>query len=115
MIGDLKATTSGGDIKIEVSDGRIYAKTSGGNIDLFYYGSNKGIEARTSGGSIHARVPSSLQANVFLETSGGDIESNFSNARTNKVTRSSLKAEYNGGGDRLVCETSGGDIIVNER
>ena len=115
LAGDLKASTSGGDIKIDVSDGRIFAKTSGGDIDIFYSGTNKGIEARTSGGGIRAKVPSSLKANVYLETSGGEIESNFSNARTNKVSRSSLKAEYNGGGETLVCKTSGGDIVINER
>lgn len=115
LVGNLKATTSGGDVRVEVSDGSILAKTSGGNIDISYYGNNKGIEARTSGGSIHARIPSSFKADVFLETSGGDIESNFSNSRTSKVSRSTLKAEYNSGGESFICKTSGGSIVVNER
>ena len=71
--GDLKASTSGGDINIESSNGKIYAKTSGGDIELSYEGSNKGVEARTSGGRIHAKLPSTFKANVYLETSGGDI------------------------------------------
>jgi DUF4097 and DUF4098 domain-containing protein YvlB len=50
LVGNLKATTSGGDVRVEVSDGSILAKTSGGDIDISYYGNNKGIEARTSGG-----------------------------------------------------------------
>ena len=112
--GDLKASTSGGDVSIQAANGKIFAKTSGGNIDLFYEGSNKGIEARTSGGRIHAKLPATFKANVYLETSGGDIESNFDNSRTHKVTRSSYKAEYNGGGEKLNLETSGGNIIVDQ-
>lgn len=112
--GDLKASTSGGDIHLDVTDGRVMAKTSGGDIDLIYTGINRGIEASTSGGDIKVRVQNSLKANVWFETTGGDIESNFSNTRTNKITRSSLKADYNGGGEKFELKTSGGDITVNE-
>lgn len=115
MKGDLKASTSGGDINLEVSDGRIKTKTSGGDIDIVYDGMNKGIEATTSGGTIRAKVPATFKANVYFETSGGEIESNFDNSRTNKVSRNTLKAEFNGGGDSFVLKTSGGDIKVDQR
>ncbi len=115
LIGNLKASTSGGDVRIESGNGKILAKTSGGSIEIYYNGDNKGIEATTSGGSIRANLPSTFKADVFLETSGGEIESNFSNSRTTKVSRGTLKANYNGGGESFVCKTSGGDITINER
>ena len=112
--GDLKASTSGGDVHLDMSDGKIWTSTSGGDIDINYYGNNKGIEASTSGGGIHAKVPASFKASVYLETSGGDIESNFSNCSTSKVKRGSFKGEYNGGGESFVLKTSGGDITVDQ-
>ena len=115
VIGDLKAETSGGDIDIDVKDGRIECETSGGDIRILYSGENKGIEGSTSGGTIRAKLPGDFKANAHLETSGGDIENNFTNTRASKVKRSELIAEYNGGGPVLHLETSGGDIIVDQK
>ena len=113
--GDMKASTSGGDIRLDIANGRIHAKTSGGDIDINYDGENKGIVSSTSGGSINVRIPSTFKADVYLSTSGGSIENEFTNARTSKVTRSSLKSQFNGGGETLECKTSGGSIRVFER
>ena len=113
--GDLKAETSGGDINVELKDGKINCETSGGGIRILYTGVNKGIDASTSGGTIRAKLPSDFNANVHLETSGGEIENNFTNTRASKVKRSELIAEYNSGGPTLHLETSGGDIIVDQK
>ncbi|MEW6193704.1 MAG: DUF4097 family beta strand repeat-containing protein [Bacteroidota bacterium] len=113
--GGLRASTSGGDINIESNDGSVSAKTSGGDVEINYSGSNEGIYASTSGGDIRVTIPSAFKANVDLETTGGDIDCNFSNSRSNKVKRGELKAEFNGGGEKLVCSTSGGDIDILEK
>ena len=113
--GDLKAETSGGDIELNTADGRISAETSGGDITIDYSGVNKGIEAETSGGDIHVKLPADLKAKVHLETTGGDITNNFDNAKTRRVTRSEMDAEFNGGGEMLKLETSGGDVVVNQK
>lgn len=111
--GDLTASTSGGDINIEVKNGKVSAKTSGGDIDIKYYGDNKGLYASTSGGDINLTVPPAFKATVDLETSGGSIDCNFENYKASKVTRSRIKGEFNGGGETVVCKTTGGDVIVN--
>lgn len=113
--GDLKAETSGGDIKIDLSDGRLFAETSGGDIIINYSGLNKGIKAETSGGDIHLKLPATFKAKVHLETSGGEISNNFSNSKSERVKRGEVDAEFNGGGDILKLETTGGDIIVDQK
>lgn len=115
LTGDLYASTSGGDIKIEVNNGKISAKTSGGDIEIKYTGNNKGLYASTSGGDIKLFVPSSFNATVDFETSGGSIDCNFSNYKTSKVTRSRMKGEFNGGGESVICKTTGGDIDINDK
>ena len=113
--GDLKAETSGGDIKLYTADGKIKAETSGGDIIIDYTGVNKGIDAETSGGDIHVKLPSNLKAKVHLETTGGDITNNFNNAKTMRVARSEMDAEFNGGGEMLKLETTGGDVVVDQK
>jgi len=113
--GDLKAETSGGDIKLYTSDGKINVETSGGDITIDYTGTNKGIEASTSGGGIHVKLPSNFKAKVHLETTGGDITNNFNNAKTMHVSRSEMDAEFNGGGEILKLETTGGDVVVDQK
>lgn len=113
--GDLYASTSGGDIKLEVNNGKITAKTSGGDIEIIYDGENKGINASTSGGDIKLFAPATLKANVDLETSGGSIDCNFSNYKATKVTRGRVKGEFNGGGENIVCRSTGGDITINNK
>lgn len=113
--GDLSAETSGGDIKIDLSDGRIFAETSGGDIMINYSGLNKGITAETSGGDIQIKLPADFKAKVHLETNGGGITNNFSNSRADRVRRGEVDAEFNGGGEILKLETSGGDIRVDQK
>jgi len=113
--GDLRAETSGGDIKIDLSDGRLFAETSGGDIIINYSGLNKGLQAETSGGDVHVKLPADFKAKVHLETSGGGITNNFSNSQSERVRRGEVDAEFNGGGEILKLETSGGDIIVNQK
>jgi hypothetical protein len=115
VVGDLKAETSGGDINVDLKDGRLECETSGGDIRILYAGVNKGMDGSTSGGTIRAKLPADFKANAHLETSGGEIENNFSNTRASKIKRSELIAEYNGGGPVLHLETSGGDIIVDQK
>lgn len=113
--GDMNLSTSGGDIKIDLSDGRLFAETSGGDIIINYSGLNKGIKAETSGGDIHVKLPAAFKAKVHLETSGGEISNNFSNSKSERVKRGEVDAEFNGGGDILKLETTGGDIIVDQK
>jgi len=113
--GDLYAETSGGDIKIDLNEGKLHAETSGGDITIIYSGVNRGITAETSGGDIKVKLPSDFKAKVHLETSGGGIHNNFSNSRSERVRRGEVDAMFNGGGEILRLETSGGEVRVEQK
>lgn len=113
--GDLNASTSGGNIEIESKNGKISAKTSGGDIKIALDGAFQGIYASTSGGDIQLYLPSNTNASVELETSGGEIECNFSNSKSTKVTHNKFIADFNNGGEKLIAKSSGGDISVFEK
>lgn len=113
--GNISAKTSGGDIRLESSNGEVYAKTSGGDIYLDYSGENMGISLLTSGGDIDVKLPSSIDADVEIKSSGGDLVNNFSQNKMSKITKSQLIGQFNEGGNMVICKTSGGDISVMEK
>ena len=113
--GDLSARTSGGDIRLKSIDGLIEAHTSGGDVILDYTGENKGVDLTTSGGDIEVYLPSGFKADADLKSSGGYIDCDYSMSKSYRVRSNQLEADFNGGGERLYCRTSGGDVIVKEK
>jgi len=113
--GDLKAETSGGNVDIELTNGKLYTETSGGNIYIDYTGTNKGLEASTSGGTVKVKLPSDFKAKAHLETGGGAVRNHFTNVKDFKVTESEVDCELNGGGNTLRLESSGGDVVVEQK
>lgn len=112
--GDLEASTSGGQISLEIANGKVHASTSGGDVDINYTGTNKGIYAATSGGDVHVSLPRDFKAKAEFE-SHGDIDNNFQNSRSIKVSRGYSSAELNGGGEDLHLKSTGGDIIIDQK
>ena len=113
--GNLTASTSGGDIFLFCRDANIIAETSGGDIKLDYEGENKGVDLSTSGGDIEIKLSKEFKAAVELSTSGGDVSCSLSMSNIAKSSESRLIADLNGGGEKLLAHTSGGDISVTKR
>ena len=113
--GDLVVSTSGGDIYLFCTDTKINAETSGGDVKLEYEGENKGIDLSTSGGDIEVKVPKEFNASMELSTSGGDVSCSLNMSNMKKSSGSRLIGDLNGGGEKLLAHTSGGDITVTER
>ncbi|GAB4146422.1 MAG: hypothetical protein Fur0015_13030 [Ignavibacteriales bacterium] len=111
--GNVDCGTSGGDIDLICENGSVNAGTSGGDVALKYWGKNYGIKCETSGGDISCVVPDNFKADVELKTIGGDIDLNFANANTNKISHSKFYGKFNGGGEKFICTTIGGSIKVN--
>lgn len=110
--GNIDSKTSGGDIRINSTNGLIDAATSGGDIGLTYSGRNKGIKLSTSGGDIVAKIDNKVTANVHLKTNGGSVKLDLDTTKLEKIKRSEIRAELNGGGEDINCYTSGGDIKI---
>lgn len=109
--GDVDADTSGGDVRLMNIDGRIRGNTSGGNVQCSLVGTNRGIFATTSGGSIEVTVPRNTAANIDATTSGGDVSTELPVTSTSwKEGR--VKGTLNGGGQPIDAHTSGGDVSL---
>ncbi len=112
-IAPVDASTSGGDIKLEVASSSIKATTSGGDILIAYSGENKSVYATTSGGDVHIKIPSTMKADVTLDSSGGDVKCSLDMSSVEVKKSNRIVGEVNGGGEKIKATTSGGDAIIS--
>lgn len=109
--GDIDADTSGGTVRLLHIDGKIRGHTSGGSVECSLVGSNRGISATTSGGSIQLTLPRSVTANVEATTSGGGFRSELP-VTADEQDDSHFEGSINGGGPPIEAHTSGGGISL---
>ena len=110
--GDVDANTSGGDVRLVRVDGKIHAGTSGGNVRCELTGTNRGISATTSGGSVWLSLPKDITGTLDAQSSGGHIDSDFP-ITTTRWSEHRLNGQINGGGNEILVRTSGGGITLN--
>lgn len=106
--GDVEGATSGGDVEVDVVDGKLRLKTSGGDItaaDVLQDASLK-----TSGGDIEV---GNVKGELIAATAGGDIKIGTVDADLSAATAGGDITILNVGGDAKVS-TAGGDIEVGE-
>ena len=112
--GDADLQTSGGDVRGDKLDGRIRAHTSGGNVHVTLEGTNRGIDASTSGGDIVVQIAKDTPAYLNAATSGGSVTSEIPVSVTTSGERK-LQGPINGGGEAILARTSGGNIRIKVR
>ena len=76
--GDVKAKTSGGNIKVTDVMGAVNGQTSGGNVTL--HGCKGGADVKTAGGSIEVEN----DGPVLAKTSGGSIRCQLQEAASHQ-------------------------------
>jgi hypothetical protein len=102
----LLLNTSGGNIFVSNVKGKTNGETSGGDIRV--EGSEGEVDLGTSGGNI---IVESVVGNVNMETSGGDIRITDVTGLV-AVSTSGGSIKLSGVDGKVRAETSGGDIVV---
>lgn len=111
--GSVDAKTSGGSIKVEEVMGTINASTSGGSVTArISQQPNDNCSLKTSGGSVKVYLAKGIKLNLDAHTSSGKVVTDFPVDVQGEISKSSLKAQINGGGPDLNLRTSGGNIYL---
>jgi DUF4097 and DUF4098 domain-containing protein YvlB len=111
--GTLKAHTSGGGIRINRVSGFVEAKTSGGPIHATYsHGNTHGGDLDTSGGPIEVSIDRSANLNLDASTSGGSVSSDLPVRVVGTMSHSHMQGSIGSGGKELRLHTSGGSIHI---
>ena len=122
--GPVIAETAGGKIRILQARGYIEAETAGGSIEAEMIETNNKVDSHvyldTAGGSITVYLPKNFKASITAELKitrsakrdyriYSDFPLTIKGEKSDKVTAS---GDINGGGDKVILETTNGDIHI---
>ncbi|HEX5004037.1 MAG TPA: DUF4097 family beta strand repeat-containing protein [Gemmatimonadales bacterium] len=111
----LSVDTGSGDVNIsEASVGSIAIDTGSGEIRLGLTSDIDDLSVDTGSGDVTLSAPASLGATVQIETSSGDINTEFPLQVTRKG-RDGLEGKIGDGQGRLLIDTASGDVTLRRR
>lgn len=115
-LGRARLSTSGGQIKVREAHAELEASTSGGSISATFSRQPSGpCSLKTSGGSIEVSLGEELGFDIDAETSGGRVSTELPITTQGEVRRAQLRGTVNGGGQKLLLRTSGGNIRIQKQ
>jgi DUF4097 and DUF4098 domain-containing protein YvlB len=114
--GTVKAETSNGTVRGRELTGAVDATTTNGSVRLEMSGvASGGIRAETVNGSVDLTMPASAKADVEASCLNGRISVEGLKLDGPETTRRRVEGRLNGGGPRVVLETTNGKIQITGR
>jgi DUF4097 and DUF4098 domain-containing protein YvlB len=110
--GRVRMQSTNGEITAEDIKGFVRCKTTNGSIRVGFIqipGDDE-ISFKTTNGSVTLYLPSDYAGSVDLETTNGDIETDFPLKIKKKWSRKHIKGLISSGGGEIQCSTTNGDI-----
>jgi hypothetical protein len=109
--GTLKAETGNGSVKGRDLGGTVEVSTTNGSVRLDVTGvASGGIRAGTVNGSVEVSIPSAARADVQASCINGRISLDGLKLDGPESTRRRVEGRLNGGGPKVVLETTNGAI-----
>jgi len=77
--GEISASSASGDVKVGDIRGTVNASTASGNVnvEIAQLEGAGNMKFSSASGNVNVRLPSNLDAEVYMSTATGDIETNF--------------------------------------
>ena len=111
----LNLDTGSGGIELDgLTAQRVAVDVGSGDVDLAWTADPGDVEIDSGSGSVTLTMPSASGATLEIETSSGDIQSQFE-IRTNRIERDSLRGSFGDGKGRIVIDTGSGDVELVKR
>ncbi len=112
--GTLALRTTNGGIALDGVAGDVQARTTNGGIKVTLIGDRwdgKGLEARTTNGSVSLRVPEGYSAHLETGTRNGGITVGFPIQVQGRIGRT-LSTDIGGGGATISATTTNGSVRI---
>jgi hypothetical protein len=108
----VKAETVNGKVQVATRYGPVTASSVNGSVTVAIDSlTNPGdIDISTVNGSVTAQLPSSLQAQLSMETVNGKVSSDYEVTGSNTSSQKEIRGMIGGGGRRVALETVNGSV-----
>ena len=117
VTGTLRMETQNGGIRLEAVNGDVVAETMNGGLHVTRDGNRwegKGLDATTTNGGVHLRVPSGYSAHLETGTVNGGVDIDFPVTVQGRIGRRITSDLGRGGATLRLITTNGGVRIVRE-
>lgn len=112
--GSLSVDVGSGTVDVTGAPGNISIDTGSGDVSLDLAEAPLELSIDTGSGDITMRLPASTGARLSLETSGGQIETDFAVSLT-RTGSDELNGTIGDGRGRIAVETGSGDVHLKKR
>ncbi len=117
VTAEVNALTTNGNVNVSTSSGLVNASTTNGSVTATL-GANSGADPMrfsTTNGSVTVFAPLELNANVELDTTNGDVVSDFPITVSGRMRSNQLRGTLGAGGRRIVVQSTNGDVSLKKR
>jgi len=112
---EIAIETGSGDIRVSAAAApRVVLETGSGSVTADFRAEIRSLSVETGSGNIAVTAPGSLGAEVEIETSSGDIETDFP-LQVTRHARDHLVGRIGDGKGRITIETGSGDVRLLKR
>lgn len=112
-LADVDAETTNGGVTVRGVDSAIAAETTNGDVTAAL-NEPENVVAETTNGDIELTVPSTIEAELSLDTTNGSLDVHELESYET-TSESSIEATVGAGTHRIECETTNGDVTVRGR
>jgi lia operon protein LiaG len=111
----LKVDTGSGEVIVSAASVRVVnVDTGSGDIRLGLTSDLDGLSVDTGSGDVELTAPASLGAQVDIETTSGDIDTQFP-LQVTRQGHDGLKGTIGDGKGRITIETASGDVALRKQ
>jgi Putative adhesin len=117
VTAEVDALTTNGNVNVSTSSGLVNASTTNGSVTATL-GANSGADPMrfsTTNGSVTVFAPTELNANVELDTTNGDVVSDFPITVSGRMRSNQLRGTLGAGGRRIVVRSTNGDVSLKKK
>lgn len=117
VAGDVKAGSTNGRLTLDGVSGRVDGSTTNGSISarLTDAVEFKGMDLRTTNGSIKVSCPADISADVYAHTTNGSIKTDFPVTVQGGFMSKSLEGKINSGGPEIRLHTTNGSVHIDRQ
>ena len=116
VAGEIKASTASGEMSVREIAGTVNASTASGNVDVEIerLEGAESMKFSSASGDVNVRLPSNLDAEVYMATASGTLKTNFPLEIKDSEYGSGSRAEgrLGSGSRRLRISTASGNVSL---